>query len=265
MDSLIRHFKSQFALPKKYHNLDGYTLFNDQAIEAGRERNEINTRLAYHIYMMLYYQLYTYIPDPDDPTKPMFGAQEKSNFVEYACDAWGISRSTAWAMYSATKVALFLKFDTYDKIMEQGGIGVFMNINNLLVTNRDGAVLKLKYGQPPEGIEVADLARQAIIEHNLALLPEETDEDSPEPRVRERREQLLATLAPDKPEIGFYRDPLTPLSELTILFQVARQQNGDLKLDSGRFQVFFPEGTPNFVKLRVVELLRVGSLEDMLQ
>lgn len=196
----------EFNLPSELDNLRSLETFEEQVViafgdidEAYTAVSDAYTRAAYHIHMIMEYDLWRHRLTPEG--QPLHDTQE-----EYLADLAdrtmrGFAVSTAKGFNTAFLLARDLGYSRQE--IEKRGVYIFREMSKYVDKEYGtGKPLRLKDGStPPDG---------KTVEEHLKSTVEQITSDSEKPadvvlRPRQFKLELDRALAPHKPEIWFQR------------------------------------------------------------
>jgi hypothetical protein len=182
-----------FHLPRKMDSIEGLLAFEGQVEIAAGDVAESTVRLAYHVHMILQYQLWRHVT-LDDGKTPAFGTQYE--YLDYLAGKIYAGTSTMKAYHVAVRLAKFLDYSV-DNIQVRG-VSIFSEVCRRVIFDRiTGEPVALKSGKVPDGYEIKGYLREVIDEVGPS--------DSHEMRLRggDIRKELDAKLLRNRPSIDF--------------------------------------------------------------
>lgn len=144
---------SSFDLEKHFLSKEGFELFDAQAEIALGDVEEATTRLAFHIHVILEYDLWRY-----------GGFESQQEYLENLASRKrnSFAVSTMKNFHSALRLAKQLGYGSREMV-EERGVWVFEAINREVITDAStGEPLRLKRGELPRGREIHEFLREAV-------------------------------------------------------------------------------------------------------
>lgn len=253
----------EFDLPDELRSVNSLELFEEQVViafddieEAYQAVNDAYTRAAYHVHMIMEYDLWRLrtVKEVDPETGEVTERQLHGSQEEYLEDLAGktlrgFAVSTCKQFHTSIRVARHLGYSRHE--IEDRGIYIFNEINKRVEKDHNtGTPLALKDGRPPGGREINDYLRE-VVEETVAS-------GSPDVILKPRdfKLEIERRLSPYTAKIDFFRLPgkdMTKIQWSYELYDEAGMLQGKYGTVSFQWEGDVPEG----VKVKFLQKLGV--------